>query len=260
MSPQCIAMTISIRQIYRYPVKGLTPEPRSEVHLTPGNAIPNDRRFALAPGSTSLGDSLGEWMAKSSFLMLMRNERLAQLETTFDDGGETLIVKRGGRQVAKGVLSQPIGRTMIEDFFTAFLGDEAKGRVKLIEAADGHVMSDHPNPVISLINLASVTDMERVVGKPVDPRRFRGNFLIDGLDAWAEFDLCGKRLGIGDVVLEVTERIDRCGATNVNPETAERDMNIPKDLQRGFGHIDCGVFAKVINGGTIRAGDLITVL
>ncbi len=253
-------MTISISQIYRYPVKGLTPELRPEVHLSPGDAIPNDRRFALAPGSSSFGDTLGEWMAKSSFLMLMRNERLAQLETEFDDVGETLTVKRGGRQVARGTLSQPIGRTMIEDFFTAFLGAEAKGRVKLIEAAPGHVMSDHPNPVISLINLSSVADMERVVGKPVDVRRFRGNFLIDGLAPWAEFDLCGKRLGIGDAVLEVTERIDRCAATNVNPDTAERDMNIPKDLQRGFGHIDCGVFAKVIDGGTVRAGDQIRIL
>ena len=63
---------------------------------------------------------------------------------------------------------------------------------------------------------------------------------------------------VGDTILEVTERIDRCGATNVDPDTAERDLNIPKALMRGYGHIECGVFARVIEGGTVREGDTIT--
>lgn len=251
---------MTLKAIYRHPVKGLTPEPRDEVALSPGQAIPNDRRFALALGSTPVEGAVSEWMPKTSYLTLLRNEKLAQLETAFDDATDTLTVKRGGRQVAKGVLNQAIGRTLIEDFFRAFMGDEARGRPKLVEAAEGHVLSDHANPVISIINLASVKDMERVVGKPIDPRRFRGNFLIEGMAPWHEFDLCGKRLQIGGAILEVTERIDRCGATNVNPETAERDLNIPRDLKRGFGHIDCGVFARVVEGGTVHAGGDLTEL
>ncbi len=253
-------MTINLQQMYRYPVKGLSPEALESIELTEGAVIKNDRRFAIALGSTPVSGAISNWMPKSNFLMLMRNEKLAQLETHFDDASDTLTIKRGGNQVARGVLSQKIGRTMIEDFFAAFMKDEARGRPKLVEAADGHVLSDHDNPVISIINLASVKDMARVVGKEIDPIRFRGNFLIDGLGAWAEFDLCGKQIEIGSAVLDVTFRIDRCGATNVNPVTAERDLNIPKDLQRGYGHIDCGVYARVTKGGAVRVGDEISVL
>ena len=136
--------------------------------------------------------------------------------------------------------------------------EESRGRPKLIEAAEGHVLSDHHSPVISMINLASLQDMARVLGSAPDARRFRGNFLIEGMEPWAEFDLCGMQVKVGDTILEVTERIDRCGATNVDPDTAERDLNIPKALMRGYGHIECGVFARVIEGGTVREGDTIT--
>lgn len=244
-----------VSAIYRHPVKGLTPEKRAHVDLSPGQAIPNDRRFALALGSTRIDGTVSEWMAKSNYLMLMRDERLAQLQTKFDDETDTLTIFRGGRQVARGVLTQKIGRTMIEDFFQAFMKEEARGRPKLVEAAEGHVLSDHNSPVISMINMASLQDMARVLGAAPDARRFRGNFLIEGMDPWAEFDLCGQRVKVGGVTLEVTERIDRCGATNVDPDTAERDLNIPKALMRGYGHIECGVFARVIEGGTVRESD-----
>lgn len=241
-------------------MKGLTPEQITEVALSPGCALPHDRRFALALGSTPVEGTVSEWMPKTNYLMLMRDERLAQLQTKFDDTTDTLTVYRGGRQVARGVLTQKIGRTMIEDFFQAFMKEESRGRPKLVEAAEGKTLSDHNNPVISIINRASLQDMSRVLGNAPDARRFRGNFVVDGLDAWAEFDLCGKQLKVGDAVLEVTEPIDRCGATNVDPETAERDLNIPKALQRGYGHIDCGVFARVIEGGTVREGATLAVI
>jgi uncharacterized protein YcbX len=251
-------MAITIREIYRYPVKGLTPEARDDVEVQPGQAILGDRQYALALGSTPVEDQVGEWMPKSKFLMLMRNEKLAQLETVFDDATDTLTVLRGGRQVATGNLSDKIGRTLIEEFFSAFMGDEARGRPKVVQAAKGHALSDHAKPVVSIINAASLADMTRVFGKELNPLRFRGNLLFDGLDAWAEFDLVGKTLKSGDVTMKVFDRIDRCAATNVNPTTAERDQNIPKALMSAYGHIDCGVFAEVLTGGTLSRGDTLS--
>ena len=81
-----------------------------------------------------------------------------------------------------------------------------------------------------------------------DPRRFRGNILIDGLPAWAEFAWLGHEIRIGAARLKVVDRIARCAATNVNPDSAERDMNIPLTLRKGFGHIDMGVYALVVDG------------
>jgi hypothetical protein len=105
-----------------------------------------------------------------------------------------------------------------------------------------------------------VKDLERIVGTTLDPQRFRGNFMVDGLEPWAEFALCGKQVAVGDAVLEVVMPIDRCAATNVNPETAERDLNIPKNMQRGLGHIDCGVFARVVQGGDVKVGGELRVI
>ncbi len=78
-----------------------------------------------------------------------------------------------------------------------------------------------------------------------------------GWPAWHEFDLVGQTLAIGDVRLKVVKRIVRCAAINVDPETAARDLNIPRTLMRRFGHADCGVYAEVIAGGSIGIGDAI---
>ena len=121
------------------------------------------------------------------------------------------------------------------------------------------MFSDAPEKCLSLIGLASVTDLERVMRAAVDPLRFRANIYFEGAPAWTEFDWIGKEIEIGSARLRITARIDRCAATNVNPVTAARDMNVVKALQRGYGHIDMGVYAEVIGGGEIATGDRITL-
>ncbi|MEQ9575578.1 MAG: MOSC domain-containing protein, partial [Rhodospirillales bacterium] len=125
-------------------------------------------------------------------------------------------------------------------------------------ANPGHHLTDHPDTVISVINLASILDLERVFQAPVDPLRFSANFYIDGIDPWAEFDWLGKTVALGGAEASVTERIDRCAATNVNPATAERDLNIVKFLQAGFGHIDMGVFVRVTKAGPVAVGEFLS--
>ena len=49
-------------------------------------------------------------------------------------------------------------------------------------------------------------------------------------------------------------RIDRCAATNVNPETAERDLTLPRDLLKAYGHPDCGIYLSVVEGGELGTG------
>jgi len=251
--------TATLIKIYRHPVKSLTAEALETVALEPGKALPNDRRFALTLGSTPTDGTVSEWMPKTKFVALMRSEKLAALETEFDDATDTLTVLRGGKQVARGKLTDGIGRATIEEFFAAFLGDEAKGRPKLVSAADDHVLSDHASPVVSFLNLASVKDLERVTKTPVDPIRFRANFWIEGLEPWAEFEWLGREVTVGGVKLAITERIDRCAATNVNPSTAERDLNIPKALQMGFGHVDMGVYGRILSAGEVKTGEAVTV-
>ena len=250
-------MSIIVKSIYRHPVKGLTPEEINAVRLMPGYGIPNDRRFALALGSAAKATASTTWMPKSNFLTLQRNEILAQLETRFDDKTETFCIFRRGHQVAQGKLTDRAGRSSIEDFFGALVKDSAKRQPKIVEAAGSHSLSDHGSPVISILNLSSVKDLERVTQKTVDPMRFRANIWLEGIEPWFEFRWIKKRIKVGAVYLTVQDRIDRCAAINVNPKTGLRDQNLVKSIKAGYCHSDFGVYAKVETSGIINIGDTV---
>jgi hypothetical protein len=248
----------SISRIYRYPVKGLSPEPLDQVELAVGQAVPEDRRFAIAHGSTRIDPTSPEWQPKRNFLQLMENERLAALDCRFDGATGFLTIKRQGRQVARAKATEPMGRTILDQFFAAYLGSEVRGRPKLVEAP-GISFGDSKLPVVSLINLASVRDLERVVGGPVEPLRFRGNVYFEVAEPWAERQWIGREVAVGFARLKIVDHVGRCAATNVDPGTALRDLNIPKALVRGFGHDCMGIYAEVIEAGMIAVGDAITL-
>ena len=251
-------MPITVSRICRYPVKGLSAEDLDRVRVVSGEGLPHDRSFALAHGSTKFDPLSPEWQPKSNFLMLMRDERLARLQTRFDDTEGTLTVSRNGKRVTQGKITTPVGRAVIEDFFAAYMREASRGKPRLVEAP-GHMFSDSREKVVSIINLASVHDLERVIGRPVDPIRFRANIYLDGLDPWAEFDWLGRSIEIGEARLDATSRIVRCAATEVDPETGARDMNIVQALRRGFGHADMGIYATVTQAGSIALGNGVVV-
>ena len=247
-------MTGYIAEICRYPVKGLSAERLASVRLSPGHGLPHDRRFALARGATTIDPHAPQWLPKTSFLMLLRDEKLAQLTVSFAPDSGMLTISRAGKPVVHGKATEPLGRTLIGQFFAGFMGDPGLGTPRLVEAT-GHMFSDTREKFVSLINLASVSDLERVVRQSVHPLRFRANLYLTGLPAWSEFEWIGSEIAIGETRLRIAERTGRCAATNVNPETAERDRNIPRALQHGFGHTDMGVYAEVLDGGDIAEGD-----
>jgi uncharacterized protein YcbX len=249
----------SLRKIYRYPVKGLSAELLARASLTAGQTIPGDRQYAIENGPIGFDPAAPAYFPKNRFLMLMRNERLARLDARFDDATHTLALRDGGDAV-RGDLNTAEGRRRIEEFFAALCADELRGPPKVLQAP-GHSFSDVARKVVSIINLASVAVVEQLVGAPVDPLRFRANLYVEGWPAWGEFDLLGKTLALGaDVRVRVVKRIVRCAATNVEPGTGIRDLDIPHSLFRACGHSDCGVYAEVTAGGTIAAGDPLAVV
>ncbi|TWB18624.1 hypothetical protein FBZ89_1093 [Nitrospirillum amazonense] len=250
--------TVSI--LHYFPVKGLSAQTLEAVTLTPGHGMPQDRRFAITHGATTFDVVNPAWRPKSNFLALMRDERLATLDARYDAANCTLVLLRNGRQVAKGRIDTPTGRLLIEQFLAAYMKDAAVPPPYKVIEAPGHMFGDIEEKAVSLINLASCKDLERVTQAPVDPRRFRGNLLLSDLAPWAEAQWVGKRLRVGDALLEVFKNIRRCAATEVNPVTGERDMPVLKSLMNGYGHVNCGVYARVIEGGTVRPGDTVTVL
>jgi uncharacterized protein YcbX len=245
-----------IQSIYRYPVKGLSPERLGSVQLMPGQTLPADRRYAIENGPSGFDPAAPAYLPKQRFLMLMRNERLARLDTRYDDATDTLTIRVDGREI-RGHLGSAEGRKTIEDFFAGFCADELRGPPKILRA-DGHSFSDVAAKVVSIINLASVAAVETAVGAAVHPLRFRANLYVEGWPAWHEFDLVGREIAIGSARLKITKRIVRCAATNVDPATGMRDLTIPQTLMQTFDHMDCGIYGEVVNPGSIAVGDLVS--
>jgi uncharacterized protein YcbX len=253
-TPEASAGRVSA--LYRYPVKGLTPERLERVQLSPGEALPFDRAWAIENGPGRFDPDAPRHLPKINFLMLMRDERLATLRSRFDEATLTLTIARGGKPVVSGRLDTPLGRRLIEQFFAAYMKAELRGAPRIVHAS-GHSFSDVAAKCVHIVNLASVRELERALGRKVDPLRFRANVYVDGLAPWAELQWLDREIGIGPVRLRAFARTTRCEATNVDPETGARDMAIPATLMRTWGHQDFGIYATVVAGGTVGVGDAV---
>jgi uncharacterized protein YcbX len=251
-------MSPTVVSLHRYPVKGLSAEQLPSATLAAGEAMAFDRAYAIENGAGRFDGIHPKFLPKVNFLMLMRHERLAALETVFDEASCTLIIRRDGRKVAKGALNTWLGRQMLEQFFAAYMKSELKGPPRIV-SADGFHFGNIPQKALHLVNLATVRDLARIMGAPLDPLRFRANVYFDGIAPWEELSWVGQSLQMGAARLDVFERTNRCDAVNVNPHTAQRDAAIPPTLKRSFGHVDLGVYVQVSQGGDVKPGDSITI-
>jgi uncharacterized protein YcbX len=247
-----------IDAIYRYPVKGLSPQKLERTALSPGRTLPADRLYAIENGPSGFDPAAPQYFPKQRFLMLMRNEQLATLRTDYDEASHTLTIGHEGRQAVRADLRTKEGRLAVEAFFRRFMPSELRGPPKVLHG-ENHSFSDVAKKVVSIINLGSVAAVETAAGAAVDPLRFRANIYVAGWPAWHEFDLMGHTLEINGARLKVIKRIVRCAATDVDPATGIRDRTIPKTLQQTFKHANCGVYAEVTTGGDIATGDAINI-
>lgn len=252
-------MPITLSALYRYPVKGLSPEPLAEAILTADDFFPCDRLFALENGPSGFDPENPSHQPKIKYLMLMRNARLARLRSRYDEATGILAIEPPEDEAVQADLATADGRAAIERFFTRYCADKLKGPVKLL-AAPAFRFADSRKGFVSLINLETLRAISADIGRPLDPLRFRANLYVEGLPAWAEFDLIGQTIAVGDTVrLEGLKKTDRCPATGVDPATGIRDLDLPDTLFKRYGHIDCGIYLRVAQGGRIAPGQTVSV-
>lgn len=250
---------ISVKSLQRYPVKGLSAEPLSEVRLERGQTFPADRAFAVENGPSGFDAAAPAWFPKIKFLCWMKNPKLARLHSRYDEASGTLTV-RSEAGSASGDLATPEGRKTIETFLSAFMGEEQRGPLKILSAPD-HSFSDVASKVVSFINLASAEAIGRAAGAAIDPIRFRGNVHVAGLDPWIEATWVGRRFRVGrEAEFRAVKTIQRCLATHVDPARGVRDVDVMGTIRALRGDMDCGIYAEVVTPGTIRAGDAIVLL
>jgi uncharacterized protein YcbX len=252
-------MTALVQALSRYPIKGLRADPLKFIDFSCGQGVPGDRAFAFALPGNLFDEASPVAMRKTEFLTLARQEGLARLTVDYDhDTGQLSVTD--GRDTISAKVSTPEGRSNISTFFSRFTDCTSPPR---LVTAPGHsftdvgVYSPEMMRAVSLINLASIRDLESKIKRSLDPRRFRANIVVDGIPAWSELEWVNREVMIGNVQFKGAWPTRRCPATQVNPDTAARDVNVPKELKRAYGHQNLGMYLHVAGTGRVQVGDVV---
>jgi len=248
------AMTAAIAALFRHPIKGFSPEKVKVAHLDTGKAFPGDRLYAVEDGPCGFDPAAPGFIPKQKFAVLAKIAEVARARTRLDDATGVLQATAEGLEPFEGKLADEADRQAFAERGGALVGEAANGPLRLIDGV-GHRFLDHPLGHVSIINLASVRDLGERLGRSLDPLRFRANLYVEGWPAWVENDWQGRALRLGEVETTVFKPIVRCAAPGVDPATAIRDLDIPAELFRLYGHPHCGIYVQVTRGGVVREGD-----
>ena len=255
-----------IKNIFRYPIKGLSGQKLNHVFLEKNQVLPGDREFAFARHHVEYDENAPIYLKKTNFLALVKEEKLAELETEYDSQSKTIKITYQDKIILDEDLKNKKNILKVETFFQNFLNLPINHKPYLVQGIREknnknliHSFSDVPEKAVSIINLKTIAEFEKKIGKQISSSRFRGNILIDGGNPWEEFDWIGKKINVGECVLEVFKKTQRCAATNVNPQNGLRDINIPNEINTHYGHIDLGIYTKVVKSGNISISDPLTI-
>ncbi|MEL6933834.1 MAG: MOSC domain-containing protein [Pseudomonadota bacterium] len=244
-----------VKQLTRFPFKGMMGEPLPCAQFEIGSGVVGDRRFAFGVDET-MDD--GVWRSSRSYLINAVNDNLLQFEVSSDPDGWLLRNHTG--DVARVENDGFFNTQDIDALLDTNLGPlESKlTRPVLVDRKKSAKPKGHwdfTDSQLSIVNLATVRELELRWNIEIDARRFRANILIDGISPWSEFSFYGAKFGIGGAQIDILRPSRRCAATSVNPETGERDADLLQRLVRDYGHGFLGVYATVSSGGVVAVGD-----
>ncbi|MGH6986935.1 MAG: MOSC domain-containing protein [Caulobacteraceae bacterium] len=242
-----------IAALYRYPIKGFTPEGVERATLSVGAAFPGDRLFAVEDGPSGFNRHSPSFIPKTRFTVLARMAEVAKVTSAYDAETGVLRAEAAGRTSFEGRIAEDVGARAFATWLGPLLKEASKGPLRLLDGG-GWRFLDNPKGHVSIINLSSLASLEEKVGRRLDPLRFRANLHVEGWPTWAENDWPGRRLRLGGATADVLSSITRCAAPSVDPTTAERDVDIPAELRRAFGHLLFGIYVQVTAGGQITPG------
>ncbi|MBL3560028.1 MOSC domain-containing protein [Rhodovulum sulfidophilum] len=248
-------MTARLARIYRHPIKGHGAEALEAVDLQAGRTLPWDRTWAVAH-EASRADGTG-WAPCANFSRGAKAPQLMAIAARLDEAAGQVTLTHPDRPELS--FSPDSEAAALIDWVAPLMPADRAASTRIVRAP-GRGMTDSAFPSVSLLGLASLETLSGQIGQVLSPLRFRGNFWIEGLAPFAEFDWVGQKLRLGRAVIEVRERITRCMATAANPETGERDADTLGALQAGWGHKQFGVYAEVIEGGRVALGDALEAL
>ncbi len=241
-------------RITRHPIKSHGREDLAGVTLTPGQCLPWDRHWAVAHDAAKLQDG---WNSCVNFARGAKAPALMAITATLDEASATMHLDHPDRGALSFRPDDAADLPRFLDWVVPLNPPDRAQPARIVTAGRGMTDSDFPS--VSILSMASLGDLSARMGHDLSPHRWRGNLWFDGFAPFAEFDWIGREVTIGDATLRIDERITRCLATAVEPDTGHRNADTLGGLQAAYGHQDFGVYATVIAGGAVALGDGVTL-
>lgn len=249
-----------LAEICRHPIKSIGWETLDTVALSPGRTLPWDRRWALAHEAARFDPDHPSWQPKRDFVRGVAAPQLMAVTARLAEDGKRLDLAHPDRPPLSLEPGTQAGSEALMDWIAPLWPDSRPAPARLVSVGETQALTDQERPLVSILNLGSLKDMSQRIGQDLSIHRLRGNLWLDGLPGWAELDWVGRKLSIGTVHLDVIEPIERCLAINGSPENGTADTQFFQALDRTVGHSNFGIFARVLQGGTISRGDGVALL
>ncbi|SPH16539.1 hypothetical protein DEA8626_00048 [Defluviimonas aquaemixtae] len=250
-------MTLRVAWIQRHPIKSHGREDLAEVTLATGQDLPWDRHWAVAHEAAKLVE--GAWAPCANFSRGSKAPRLMAISSRLDEANGRVTLSHPDRPELTFSPDDPKEASRFIDWVRPLCPPDRAQPARVFSVA-GRGMTDTDYPSVSLIGLASNRALSEHVGAEVSPLRWRANFWLEGLRPFEERDWIGRTVRLGGAVLKIVEPKERCLATTANPATGERDVETLRALNALHGDKDFGVYATVVEGGTVRRNDAVGLL
>lgn len=243
-------MTARLARITRHPIKGHGREDLASVRLLAGACLPWDRHWAVAHSAARLTDG---WNPCVNFARGAKAPALMAITAQLDEARAEVTLHHPDRGAITFRPDDGADLPRFLDWVAPLNPADRAAPAAIVSAGRGMTDSDFPS--VAILNTASLADLSARMRVDLSPHRWRGNLWLEGAAPWAEWDWLGRHIRVGGAVLRVEERITRCLATTVDPDTGLRNADTLGALDAAFGHRDFGLYATVVEGGDIALGD-----
>ena len=257
-------MNILISSIHYSPVKSLSFQRVESCQVKKNLGILNDRMFAFSRiidvEKAKLVTKNPDQRNLNNFLTLKNSPVLNKYEFTFKDN--RLALEQDNKELISVKADDENQKFLLVNKLLE-LESSLKNPIFLLQNKEfpffDTTHSEKTFNSISLINLQSIKDFEKKINKRIEFQRFRGNFYIDGIDAWEERNWIGKTISINNISFKVEKNIPRCVAINLKPKTDDNGLKLLNLLKKTYNHFDMGIYLTALNDGEIKVGNKINL-
>ena len=253
-------MNCSLTSIHYCPVKSLSFQSIKSCNIKKNLGMSNDRIFAFSRGvdleKAKLIEKNPNERKLNNFLTLKNSPVLNKYNFIYNRDKLTLAFQE--KELISISPENPGERSLLSDKLLELESSLIKP-ISLLKNNDFPFYdTSHSNNVfnsMSLINLNSIKDFEKKINEKVEFQRFRGNFYVEGIEAFEERNWINKIIKINNISFKVEKNILRCIAINLKPKTDDNSLNLLKSLKKSYDHFDMGIYLTALDDGKINVGD-----